>query len=73
MNGCLCCCSPKRGAGPEQQKQKKATPEEMASILDCYVNRWQRWAAAGLQGFKIELCVYDARNLDPQAPIQIER
>jgi hypothetical protein len=25
----------------------------MASILDCYVNRWQRWAAAGLQGIKL--------------------
>jgi membrane-bound lytic murein transglycosylase len=37
----------------EQQKKKKATSEEMASILDCYVNRWQRWVAAGLQGIKI--------------------
>jgi hypothetical protein len=37
----------------EQQKQKKATSEEMASILDCYVNRWQRWVAAGLQGIKL--------------------
>jgi TorA maturation chaperone TorD len=26
----------------EQQKKKKATSEEMALILDCYVNRWQR-------------------------------
>jgi hypothetical protein len=33
---------PKRGAGPEQQKKKKASSEEMASILDRYVNRWQR-------------------------------
>jgi hypothetical protein len=46
---------PKRGAGPEQQKKKKATSEEMASIQDCYVNRWQRWTAAGLQGIKIDV------------------
>jgi hypothetical protein len=46
---------PKRGAGSEQQKKKKATSEEMASILDCYVNRWQRWAAAGLQGITIDI------------------
>jgi 2,4-dienoyl-CoA reductase-like NADH-dependent reductase (Old Yellow Enzyme family) len=39
----------------EQQKKKKATSEEIASILDRYVNRWQRWAAAGLQGIKIAL------------------
>jgi hypothetical protein len=32
------------------EQQKKATPEEMAFILDRYVNRWQRWVstAAGL-------------------------
>jgi hypothetical protein len=39
----------------EEQKKKKATSEEMASILDRYVNRWQRWAAAGLPGIKIAL------------------
>jgi hypothetical protein len=32
----------------KQQIKKKATSEEMASILDRYVKRWQRWAAAGL-------------------------
>jgi membrane-bound lytic murein transglycosylase len=37
----------------EQQKQKKATSEEMTFILDRYVKRWQRWVAAGLQGIKI--------------------
>jgi hypothetical protein len=25
----------------------------MASVLGLYVNRWQRWVAAGLQGFTI--------------------
>jgi membrane-bound lytic murein transglycosylase len=54
----------------EQQKQKKATAEEMAFILDRYVNRWQRWAAAGLQGIKIG--VYE-QNLNQQALIQIAR
>jgi membrane-bound lytic murein transglycosylase len=39
----------------EQQKQKKATSVEMAFVLDCYVNRWQRWVAAGLQGIKIDV------------------
>jgi hypothetical protein len=37
----------------EQQKKKKATSEEMTSILDCYVKRWQRWAAAGLHGVAV--------------------
>ncbi|MFT5399010.1 MAG: hypothetical protein ACI8XW_001810 [Gammaproteobacteria bacterium] len=46
---------PKRGAGPEQQKKKKATSEEIASILDCYVTRWQRWAAAGLKGITVTM------------------
>ncbi|MFT7533170.1 MAG: hypothetical protein ACI9FD_004205 [Gammaproteobacteria bacterium] len=32
----------------EQQKKKEAISEGMACILDCYVNRWQRWAVAGL-------------------------
>jgi hypothetical protein len=36
-----------------EQQKKKATSEEIAFILDRYVNRWQRWAAAGLQGIKI--------------------
>jgi len=27
----------------------------MAPILDRYVMRWQRWAAAGLQGIKIDV------------------
>jgi hypothetical protein len=38
----------------EQQKQKKATSEEMTFVLDCYVKRWQRWAAAGLQVITID-------------------
>jgi phage/plasmid-associated DNA primase len=50
---------------------KKTTSIEMASILGCYVNRWQRWVAEGLQGFKI--VVYDARNQYQQGLIQIER
>ena len=37
----------------EQQKKRKATSEEMAFILDRYVVRWQRWAAAGLKGLTI--------------------
>jgi hypothetical protein len=58
----------KRGA--EQQKQKKATSEEIAFILDRYVNRWQRWAAAGLQGIKID--VYEQIRYQ-RVLIQIER
>jgi hypothetical protein len=54
----------------EQQKQKKATSGEMASILDCYVKCWQRWAAAGLQGIKI---VYDEQIQYQQVLNQIER
>ncbi|MDC1287906.1 reverse transcriptase domain-containing protein [Gammaproteobacteria bacterium] len=38
----------------EQLRQKKATSKEMASTLGLYVNRWQRWAVAGLQGIKID-------------------
>ena len=34
---------------------KKATSIEMATVLGLYVKRWQRWAAAGLQGFAINL------------------
>jgi membrane-bound lytic murein transglycosylase len=37
----------------EQLRKKKATSDEMALALGWYVKRWQRWAAAGLQGFKI--------------------
>ena len=39
----------------EQLSMKKATSEEMALALGWYVKRWQRWAAAGLQGFKIDV------------------
>ena len=52
----------------EQQKKRKATSEEAAFILDQYVKRWQRWAAAGLQGIKID--VYE-QNLDRLDLIQI--
>ena len=41
----------------------------MANVLGLYVKRWQRWAAAGLQGIKIG--VYDARNQYQQGLIQI--
>jgi RNA-directed DNA polymerase len=44
----------------EQLRKKKATSDEMALALGLYVKRWQRWAAAGLQGIKID--VYE-RNL----------
>ena len=44
----------------EQLRKKKATSDEMATVLGLYVKRWQRWVAAGLQGIKIG--VYDARN-----------
>jgi hypothetical protein len=27
----------------------------MALVLGWYVKRWQQWAAAGLQGFKIDV------------------
>ncbi len=50
---------------------KKATSSEMASSLGLYVKRWQRWAAAGLQGIKLN-AVYE-QNLDQQVPSQIER
>jgi hypothetical protein len=39
---------PKRGAGPEQLRMKKATSDEMASALGLYVKRWQRWIKAGI-------------------------
>jgi RNA-directed DNA polymerase len=55
----------------EQQKQKKATSVEMTFVLDCYVNRWQRWVAAGLQGIKIG--VFYEQIQYPQVLIQIAR
>jgi RNA-directed DNA polymerase len=48
----------------EQLSKKKATSIEMATVLGLYVKRWQRWAAAGLQGIKL-VCVYE-RNLCQQ-------
>jgi RNA-directed DNA polymerase len=39
----------------EQLRKKKATSDEMPLALGQYVKRWQRWAAAGLQGFKIDV------------------
>ncbi len=36
----------------EQLRKKKATSNEMASTLGLYVTRWQRCAAAGLQGIR---------------------
>ena len=56
----------------EQLRIKKATSNEMASSLGLYVTRWQRWAAAGLQGITIEL-YGDVQNLNRVGPIQIER
>ena len=48
---------------------KKATSSEMALALGQYVKRWQRWAAAGLQGIKVELYadvqIRDPLNLSP--------
>jgi hypothetical protein len=38
----------------EQLRQKKATLTEMATSLGLYVERWQRWAVAGLQGISID-------------------
>jgi hypothetical protein len=61
----------------EQLSMKKATSVEMAlvfaysheyAVLGLYVKRWQRWAAAGLQGFKID--VY-AQIRYPRTPTQI--
>jgi hypothetical protein len=49
---------------------KKATSIEMALALGQYVKRLQRWAVAGLQGFKID--VYE-RIPNLRAPIQIAR
>jgi hypothetical protein len=42
----------------------------MASSLGLHVNRWQRWAVAGLQGIKLD-AVYE-QNLGQQARVQIE-
>ncbi len=57
----------------EQQKKKKATSEEMASILDCYVKRWQRWAAAGLQGIKLDEIYVGVQIQDRQDLLRTER
>jgi hypothetical protein len=38
----------------EQLRMKKATSDEMALALGLYVKRWQRWAAAGLQGVMMD-------------------
>ncbi len=58
----------------EQQKKKKATSEEMTSILDCYVIRWQRWAAAGLQGIiKLDEIYVDVQIQDRQDLLRIEQ
>jgi len=48
----------------ERLRMKKATSIEMASVLGQYVNRWQRWVTAGLQGFAINLTLlcYGERN-----------
>jgi RNA-directed DNA polymerase len=54
----------------EQLRMKKTTSIEMALSLGLYVNRWQRWAAAGLQGFKID--VY-AQIRYPRVLMQIGR
>jgi hypothetical protein len=40
----------------EQLSMKKATSDEMALALGLYVKRWQRWAAAGLQGIMVAVC-----------------
>jgi hypothetical protein len=34
-------------------RKRKATSEEIAFILDRYVKRWQRWAAAGLEELRL--------------------
>jgi hypothetical protein len=39
----------------EQLRKNKATLDEMALTLGWYVKRRQRWAAAGLKGFKIDV------------------
>ena len=48
----------------EQLRMKKATQIEMASVLGQYVNRWQRWVAAGLADIMINLTwlCYDEQN-----------
>jgi len=54
----------------EQLRKKKATSVEMALALGLYVKRWQRWAASGLQGFKIDVYV---QIQYPRILTQIER
>jgi RNA-directed DNA polymerase len=39
----------------EQLSIKKATSDEVALALGLYINRWQRWAVAGLPGINIAL------------------
>jgi hypothetical protein len=47
----------------EPLRMKKTTSDEMASVLGLYVNRWQRWVAAGLQGIAIVRC-HDKRHIE---------
>jgi hypothetical protein len=56
----------------EQLRMKKATSIEMASVLGLNVKRWQRWVAAGLQGFAINRAsqCYDERNQNSLAVTQ---
>lgn len=54
----------------EQLRMKKATSHVVTFSLGVYVTRWQRWAAAGLQGIKLD-GVYE--SLNPQDPILIAR
>jgi RNA-directed DNA polymerase len=39
----------------EQLRKEEATSDEMNFALGLYIKRWQRLAAAGLQGFKIDV------------------
>jgi hypothetical protein len=55
----------------EQLRMKKATSSEMDFSLGLYVKRWQRCAAAGLQGIKID-GVFET-NLNLLGPIRIEQ
>ena len=47
----------------EQQTKKKATSEEVAFVLGNYIQRWQCWCTAGLQGVTYKL--YDVLQQNP--------
>ncbi len=50
-----------------QQRNKKATSNEMALVLGDYLKRWQRWCTAGLSELNVTL-IYDEIHRDRAGP-----